>query len=138
MFHKILVPVDLTHATSLAKTLRIAGDLARQNQAELCFVGVASSAPSAVARTPDDYEQALAEFAAAQAKAMGVSASSEALIAHDPAVQLNHLLEATAERLGADLVVMATHMPGVTDYIWSGHGAHMAAHAKASVFLVRG
>jgi nucleotide-binding universal stress UspA family protein len=39
--------------------------------------------------------------------------------------------------VGADLVVMATHLPGVSDYIWAGHGAHVAAHSKASVFLVR-
>ena len=40
--------------------------------------------------------------------------------------------------LGADLVVMATHVPNLTDYIWASHGGHLASHAKASVFLVRG
>ena len=43
-----------------------------------------------------------------------------------------------AEELGADLVVMATHVPNLTDYIWASHGGHLASHAKASVFLVRG
>ena len=46
------------------------------------------------------------------------------------------LIEAV-ETTGADLVVMATHVPGLADHLWSGHGAHVATHARVSVFLVR-
>jgi len=41
------------------------------------------------------------------------------------------------EEAGADLVVMASHVPNVTDYIWPSHGGWVAEHSDASVFVVR-
>ena len=138
MFKKIMTPVDLTHADALGQALAVTADLARIHGAEVCYVGVAATAPSAIAHTPEEYAEKLAAFAAAQAAQHGHSASAHAIMSHDPSVDLNRTLEATAREMGADLIVMATHVPNVTDYIWSGHGAHVAAHSDASVFLVRG
>ncbi|TNJ41790.1 universal stress protein [Phaeobacter sp. B1627] len=137
MFQKIVVPVDLAHEAALGRTLQVAADLARTHKAALCFVGVASSTPGVVARTPEEYDAKLKVFAASQAAQHGVPASGHAIISHDPAVDLNKALEKAIRDLGADLVVMATHMPNVSDYIWAGHGAHVAAHSPASVLLVR-
>ena len=41
------------------------------------------------------------------------------------------------DKSDVDLVVMATHLPNVADYVWASHGGHLATHSKASVFLVR-
>jgi len=137
MFTKILVPVDLAHAEKMDKALSVASSLAQTYGAALCFVGVSSDAPTSVAHTPDEFAQKLSAFAADKGAAYGIAAVSEAVIVNDPAVELNHALDKTIDGVGADLVVMATHLPGVSDYIWAGHGAHVAAHSKASVFLVR-
>ena len=137
MFQKIVVPIDLAHEAALGKTLQVAADLARSHKASLCFVGVASSAPGAVARTPEEYDAKLQSFAASQTAQHGVPASGHTIISHDPAVELNKALEKAIRDLGADLVVMATHVPNISDYIWAGHGAHVAAHSPASVLLVR-
>lgn len=137
MFRKIAVPIDLAHLETLHKALAVAIDMAKRHDALICYVGVATSAPGSVAHTPEEFARKLQDFAAAQAAEHGVLASSEALISHDPAVDLERTLENGIARLGADLVVMATHQPGMADYIWSGHGAHVAAHSKASVLLVR-
>lgn len=138
MFKKIVSPVDLTHADKLAKALSVTGELARAYGAEVCFVGVTGSTPSELARTPDEFRKQLEAFAAEQGEKLGVSASSHMIVSHDPAVQMNHELEAAITEIGADLVVMATHPPDVSDYFWSGHGAHLAAHSAASVMLIRG
>lgn len=138
MFQKIVVPVDLAHAERLERTLRIGADLARHYKSELCFLGVTTTTPGAIARTPEEFAEKLESFARDQAARHGVATSSHALVDHDPSVQMDRTLLAATETLGADLVVMATHLPNVTDYIWSGHGAHLAAHASASVMLVRG
>ena len=46
------------------------------------------------------------------------------------------LMKAVADT-NADLVVMASHAPGLMDYVFSTHAGHMAIHSKASVFVVR-
>jgi hypothetical protein len=32
---------------------------------------------------------------------------------------------------------MASHVPGLTEYVWPSNGGKLAGHAKASVFVVR-
>lgn len=137
MFQKIVVPVDLAHEAVLQKTLTVAAEMARLYQAAICFVGVASASPGPVARTPEDYANKLRAFAEAQAATHGVTTEAHAIQSHDPAVDMNKALDRAVTELGADLVVMQSHVPNVADYIWAGHGAHVAAHSKASVFLVR-
>ena len=46
-------------------------------------------------------------------------------------------LRKAIEEVGADLVVMATHIPGAAEHLFASHGGSVAAHAKISVFLVR-
>ncbi|SDE04858.1 universal stress protein [Ruegeria marina] len=138
MFRKIVIPVDLAHAERLDRVLRIGADLARHYKAELCFLGVTTTTPGPVARTPEEFGQKLEAFAQEQSAQHGVTTSSIALVDHDPSVQLDRTLLEATENSGADLVVMATHLPNVTDYIWSGHGAYLATHSEASVMLVRG
>ena len=138
MFDTIMVPVDLRHAPSLGKALTIAADLAKAHDATVTYVGVTSPEPEELGHNPGEYAQKLEEFAAAQAQTHGLKTKTHTIIAHDPAIDLDRKLSEAAEEIGADLIVMATHIPNVADYIWSSHGGHLASHAKASVFLVRG
>ncbi|NIZ13104.1 universal stress protein [Phaeobacter sp. HF9A] len=137
MFSNIVVPVDLAHEAALQKALQVAADLAKIHNAAICYVGVTSASPGVVAHTPEEYKQKLENFAQSQAAQHGVQASSHTILSHDPAIDLNKALEKAISDLGADLVVMASHVPNMSDYIWTGHGAHVAAHSKASVLLVR-
>jgi hypothetical protein len=34
-------------------------------------------------------------------------------------------------------VVMASHVPGMLEHVWSSHAGRLASHASASVFIVR-
>ena len=138
MFKKILSPIDLTHVEQLEKALTITSDLARSYGAEICFVGVTGSTPGSLAHSPEEYKARLARFADEQSQKTGITTNSYMIVSNDPAVELNDELEAAIAEVGADLVVMATHPPGISDYFWSGHGAHMAAHSDVSVMLVRG
>ncbi|EEW59595.1 MULTISPECIES: universal stress protein [Tritonibacter] len=137
MFHKVVVPVDLAHEAALQKALQVAATMAKTHAAEVCYVGVASASPSALARSPAEYKAKLESFAQSQAAQYAIKASAHAIMSHDPATDLNKALEAAIADLQADLVVMATHVPNISDYIWAGHGAHVAAHSTASVLLVR-
>lgn len=137
MFKKIMVPVDLAHVGSLDRALACAAGLAAQHGAEIVYVGVTAPTPGAIAHSPSEFAAKLAEFAAGQASQHGVTTTSHMVQSHDPAVDMDKsLLKAVADT-GADLVVMHSHKPGLSDYIFEGHGPYLAQHAKASVLLVR-
>lgn len=43
-----------------------------------------------------------------------------------------------ADRLGADVIVMGSHRPELSDYLIGPNAARVVRHAKQSVFVVRG
>jgi len=137
MYKTIMVPVDLAHLPQIATAIDTAGDLARHYGAKLVFVSITPEAPGAIARNPQEFATRLAGFAAQEGTRLGVNTDSHAIAAHDPTIDTDKNLLAAITQTGADLVVMATHRPGLSDYFWSGHGANIAAHAPVSVFLVR-
>lgn len=137
MFSKIMTPVDLAHAETLQKTLQCTADLAAHYKAPVVFVGVTTGTPSSLAHTPKEYAQKLDAFAKEQGEKHGYEATGHAMTSHDPAVDLDPTLLKAVEETGADLVVMATHPPNFSDYIWPSNGGYVAEHAKVSVLLVR-
>lgn len=137
MYKKIFVPVDLEHKEKLSKSLDVAGRLAKDFGATIIYASVTTSAPSAVARTPEEYQSKLSAFAEVEGARHGVTASGMTLIGHDPSIDLdNHLLEGVRES-GADLVVMQSHVPHLSDRLWPSNGGTIATHTSVSVFLVR-
>lgn len=137
MFTKILVPIDLGHADKLEKAISTGAFLAKTNSIPVVFVAVTSNTPSALAHTPDEFREKLAAFAAAEGEKHGIEASSHAAFSHDPAIDLEHAILKAVHDTGADLVVMATHIPHVPDHFWPSNGGRVASHADVSVFLVR-
>lgn len=137
MFTKIMTPVDLAHLDKLGKALDVTADLAKHFGIPVCYVGVTASAPSGVAHTPEEYAAKLAGLGREQAAAHGIETSTKAYQSHDPAIDLDNALMTAVQETGADLVVMASHNPNVTDFIWPSHGGQIASHSGASVFLVR-
>ena len=138
MYATIMVPVDLAHVERLEKALTTAADLCRHYGATAVYVGVTASTPSNLARTPAEFAEKLEAFAAAQAAKHGHKAGARSVISHDPSIDLDPALLKAAEEIGADLIVIASHLPNLTDYVWPSNGGELAAHAKASVLVVRG
>lgn len=137
MFTRIMVPVDLAHLDKQEKALECAAMLSRQYDAPITYVGVTTPTPGPLAHTPEEYDEKLGAFAAAQAELRGIKAQGHMAIAHDPTTDLDDVLLKQVSETGADLVVMASHVPGVTEYIWPSNGGKIAGHAKASVLVVR-
>lgn len=137
MFNRIMVPVDLAHADKLDKALRCAADLAKHYGATVVYVGVAAATPGSVAHTPEEFKKKMDAFAASHAELNGVSTEAVALTSHDPSVDLDPTLLKAVDDTGADLVVMASHIPNLTDYIWPSNGGTVAKKASVSVMVVR-
>jgi nucleotide-binding universal stress UspA family protein len=138
MFRRVMVPVDLAHAGRLEPAVAEACRLVDRDGAELIFVGVTGSQPSAVARTPEEYRQKLAAWATERAAAHGVTtARAEAEHLHDVATDLDKGLIAAATRLGVDLIVMGSHVPGALEHVIGSNAGYVAAHAPMSVMVLR-
>jgi len=137
MFKHIMAPVDLSHKATLKKALTATGDIAGHYNTPVTYVAVAASAPGVLGHNPKEFAATLASFAAEQAAKYGITADSKPLISHDPTIDLDDTLLKAVDELGADLVVMASHVPGLADYVWPSNGGTIAAHARASVFVVR-
>lgn len=137
MFTRIMVPVDLAHLGTLAKALKCAADLARLYDAPVTYVGVTTALPNKLAHTPEEFSALLSAFAAEQGKAERIRTGAHMILSHDPAIDLDPALIKAATALEADLIVMASHIPNLMDYVWPSNGGTVAAHARASVLVVR-
>lgn len=137
MYRTIFTPVDLEHIEKLDKSLETAASLAKTYGAQLIFASVAAATPSAIARTPEQFEEKLKEFAAAQSSKHGIATSAKAIVSHDPTIDLDDKLLAAVRETGADLVVMQSHVPHLSDALWPSNGGTIATHAAVSVLLVR-
>lgn len=138
MFERIMVPVDLAHADRLGRALTVASSLARSHGSEVVYVGVTTGTPTSVAHSPEEYRGKLETFAGEAGTKGGHPARAHAIVSHDPSIDMDSKLVEAAEEIGADLVVMATHVPGIGDIFGPNHGGALARHARTSVFLVRG
>ncbi|MEQ9546129.1 MAG: universal stress protein [Marinobacter sp.] len=139
MYKKILVPVDLSHTDKIVKALNTAIDIAKHYQATLCYVTVTNSPPSKVAHNPKELAEKLRTFATEQGNSHGITTDSLVIEAVDNAVELDDKLLQAIEDTGSDLVVMASHTPGLGDrlHILHSNAANIVKHSDVSVFVVR-
>lgn len=136
MFKNIMVPVDLENRDEIKRAVETAADLAKHYGAQVTFVGVTSSAPGAAA-SPHAFEKALDEYAAGIAGRHGIATAAKSVVCHDPAVELDDSLRRACRELGSDLIVMASHHPGIMEHLISSNAGYLASHADVSVFVVR-
>lgn len=137
MYKKIMIPVDLRHVDHLTKALSVGADLAKHYGAEAHIVSVTQSGPTEVAHNPKEFAEKLATFTADQSNALGFTFRAHTEISHDPAIDLDSVLETAAEKIGADLIVMASHVPGFAEYFFASNAGYLASHASMSVLVVR-
>lgn len=137
MYTRLMIPVDLRHKAQMAKALQVTTDIAKLYGAEAHMVGVGHNMPSEVAHTPEEYAQKLSQFAAESSERYGATFTPHPETSHDPAVDLDDVLKRAAGRLGIDLIVMASHVPGGAEYVFASNAGYLASHADLSVLVVR-
>ena len=137
MYSKIMVPVDLAHAETLGKAIATAADLSRHYDAPITLLGVTAPGPTRVADTPEQYAARLARYAVVQTDRHSVMMEPRAVTDPDPIAALHSVLRDQIAAVGADLVIMASHVPSWRDYLLSSNAGYLAAHANVSLFIVR-
>ena len=139
----VLCAVDVSNADGNMKTLQVAGRLAALDDAQLDVIAV----------VPDYGLSQVGGFFSAEHHDEMVAHATEALNtivtkALDAAQndKVRHLVATgrayeqilkTAERSGADLIVVGSHDPELSDYLLGPNSARVVRHARCSVYVVR-
>tara|TARA_Y100001001_G_scaffold152137_1_gene164466 strand:- start:10147 stop:10560 length:414 start_codon:yes stop_codon:yes gene_type:complete len=137
MYSKLIIPVDLKHVDQMDKALSVSAEIGKLFGATLHIVGVTSTAPSETARTPDAFNEKLTAYANEKSEAFGAIFEAHTEVSHDPSVDLDDVLQKAAKTIGADLIVMASHIPGFAEHFVSSNAGYVASHSPISVFVVR-
>ena len=134
MYTTILVPIDLSHPEQGTKILEIARQVGGPD-ARLTALYVAGDIPGYIAaELPSGLIAENRAKATAELKALAEAVGAETLVRSGHASTV--ILE-TAEKLGADLIVVASHRPGLEDYFLGSTAARVVRHSPCAVLVDR-
>lgn len=137
MFTKILVPVDLRIMPEIEKSVSVAADLGRHYDAAVTLLGVSGPGPNIVAAGPDEFAERIQEYAETKSAQYGFAFLNRHVMSLDPSAELQRKIQAVADEIGADLVIMASHRPGILEYLWPANATSFVAHTTLSVMVIR-
>ena len=136
MYNTILVPIEFSHVNSGINAIQIAKKLLNED-GKILLLSVLSEIPAyAEVQMPKDLmntnqkmaHQTLAKIANSERIDMNV----EIMSGH----AANSILSA-AETHSADLIVIASHQPGLSDYFLGSTAARVVRHAQCPVLVDR-
>lgn len=137
MFNHIMIPVDLHMPPEVRKATALAAEIAKWQNARITIVSVTGTQPGDATQSDASIARELSDLAGGLAQQSGAKVETRNIHSVDVAAEVDGDLMRAAEDIGADLIVVGTHAPRITDYIFSSHAGHLAQHAKVSVFVVR-
>jgi nucleotide-binding universal stress UspA family protein len=140
MFKQILVPVDLADPELAKPSIETAVALARPSGGHLRLLNVLPTTPVMLAEyLPSDFDvqqrQSAEEALAIIARESGLNAAYVSTTVRQGGVYHEVLEE--AKDIGADLIVMSSHLPAMRTYFLGSNAAHVVRYAKCSVLVVR-
>lgn len=136
MYKKILVPIDLTDTDHGKETLGIAEQLLTDG-GEIIALNVVEEVPGYVAAElpgtvfEDTLLRARKEL---EDVVVGSTAKVKAEIKRGSPASA---IVATAEQQNSDLIIIASHRPGLADYFLGSTAARVVRHAKCPVLVDR-
>ena len=140
MFKQILVPVDLAD-TDLAKSaIETAVSLANASGGSVRLLNVLATTPVMLAEyVPPDFDaqqrQSAEEALTIIAKESGLNRGRMGTAVRQGGIYHEVLEE--AKEIGADLIVMSSHRPGMKTYFLGSNAGHVVRYASCSVLVVR-
>ncbi len=138
MYKNVLIPVDLAHPEQANDMIQTARSIAGAD-AKLTLMYVLAEIPGVVSvQLPEGmYDKARADVEGQLkrlARDNGVEdiAQIQTITGHP----YQQILE-VAEKSKIDLIVIASHQPGIADYLLGSVAARVVRHAKCSVHVMR-
>ena len=139
MYKNVLIAIDVTQESSWHHALPVAIAQARASSAPLHVVAVAPGSPPQLPFLPADYGQKMLSHAKERLQAVLQDQIPEDIHCQQHVRQGSIYKEilSLAREVGADLIVMASHQPGIEDYLLGPNAARVVRHANCSVLVVR-
>ena len=136
MYKTILVPIDIANLDKGKLMIDVATELAGKDT-RIILLNVVEEIPNwAAAGIPQDIldksRQTSDEEMNAIAKASGISMDVEVRMGHS----YKTILEVVEEK-AVDLIIIASHSPGLQTYFLGSTAAKVVRHAKCSVLVTR-
>ena len=136
MYKTILVPIDMAHVEKGKAMIDIAIEQ-RGEDTQIILLNVVEELPAWVAsQLPggvlDESRQSALEELNTIANAANINVDVEVRAGHP----YKTILE-VADKSGAELIIVASHQPGLEDYFLGSTAAKIVRHAKCSVLVVR-
>lgn len=136
MFKTILVPIDIGHADNSNHVINIAATNA-DSEARIILLNVVEDIPKWVAvELPGGFQEKSQLESKKQLQAIvdasDVNVEADVRIGHPYQTILD-----TVKEVGADLIVIPSHKPGLQDYLLGSTAAKVVRHANCSVLVVR-
>jgi universal stress protein F len=140
MFHRIVLAVDLADPAVTPKGLDQAVELAVHSGGQLRLVNVQPLLPATFMEyVPADFddEQERRAHIALREVAAKISLPKERVSTVVLSGGVYHELLREATEWGADLVVVGSHRPVMSDYLLGSNAKTIVRHAQCSVLVVR-
>ncbi|THH36665.1 universal stress protein [Aliishimia ponticola] len=135
MYSNILIPIAFESDSDFIVPSRIAKALS-DDGAEVTLLHVFETPPSyAIQYVPTDLIEATREGvkAAMDAAAAQVPGGKTVILEGSP----GRAIAEYAAKNGTDLVIMASHRPGVGDILWGSTAAFVVRHVNCAVHVIR-
>lgn len=135
MYHNILVPVVFDDEHDVTAPIKLAGILAAPN-AKITFLHVVEHMPSyATSYITEDLQKELRVALDMEIDSLAKrlpGAKGQVVEGHSSRTILDF-----ANQYGVDLIIMASHRPGLQDYFLGSTASHVVRHAACAVHVVR-
>ena len=138
MYGTILLAVDSDEPDSWSDALPVAARLARCFSARLTLCSVVRDVEAELKAewSPIGYREMIDQARVRLLELAATLPDLEASVEVGTGTICNGVLD-VAERVQADLIVLASHVPGLRDYLLSANAARVARRAACSVLVVR-
>ncbi len=139
MFKTVLVPVDLAHIADGSTMIGQAKKIVEQHDSRMLLMNVIPVMPPYVATgLPSGVHQEVLSHVQSELETLAnenaLPASTRVLVRHGSPAQ--EILKAATEH-EADLIVVASHQPGLSDIVLGSVAGSVVRHARCSVLVLR-
>ena len=136
MFKTILVPIDIANAGVSKSVIDIAATNGNADT-QIILLNVVEEIPKwAAVELPHDIQEKSLQSAMAELNAISqatdIKTEVEVRVGHP-----YHTILEVAEEKKAELIIIASHQPGLQDYLLGSTAAKVVRHAKCSVMVFR-